>query len=78
MSLVSEYYYVANKLESRKTYGAFVLVANWEVSKLLLQFKMINNPIFLEDTFIVQTFNNFNFDEGNFFFGFHATYHLQF
>lgn len=77
VSLVSEYYYVANKLESRQTYGAFVLGANWEVSKLLLQFKMTNNPIFSEDTFIVQTFNNFNFDDGNFFFGFHATYHLQ-
>ncbi|WP_298516373.1 DUF5777 family beta-barrel protein [uncultured Kordia sp.] len=77
VSLVSEYYYVANELESRETFGAFVLGVNWEVSKLLLQFKMTNNPIFSEDTFIVQTFKNFNFNDGNFFFGFHATYHIQ-
>lgn len=77
VSLVSEYYYVANEIKSRETFGAFVLGANWEVSKLLLQFKMTNNPIFSEDTFIVQTFKNFNFKDGNFFFGFHATYHLQ-
>ncbi|MEM6687381.1 MAG: DUF5777 family beta-barrel protein [Bacteroidota bacterium] len=77
VSLVSEYYYLANELESRKTYGAFALGANWEVGSMLLQFKMTNNPMFNEDTFITQTFNNFNFDDGNFFFGFHATYHLQ-
>lgn len=77
VSLVSEYYYVANELKSRETFGAFVLGANWEVSKLLLQFKMTNNPIFSEDTFIVQTFRNFNFNDGNFYFGFHATYFIQ-
>ncbi|MGH1384523.1 DUF5777 family beta-barrel protein [Kordia sp.] len=77
VSLASEYYYVANEIESRETFGAFVLGVNWEVSKLLLQFKMTNNPIFSEDTFIVQTFKNFNFNDGNFFFGFHATYYIQ-
>jgi hypothetical protein len=77
VSLASEYYYVANKIESRETFGAFSLGVNWEVSKLLLQFKMTNNPIFSEDTFITQTFKNFNFNEGNFFFGFHATYYIQ-
>jgi hypothetical protein len=77
VSLVSEYYYVANELESRKTFGAFALGANWEVSKLMLQFKMTNNPFFVEDTFITQTIRNFNTNDGNFFFGFHATYHLQ-
>ncbi|WP_430408264.1 DUF5777 family beta-barrel protein [Kordia sp.] len=77
VSLVSEYYYVANELESRETFGAFVLGANWEVSKLLLQFKMTNNPFFVEDTFITQTAKNFNFNDGNFFFGFHATYYIQ-
>ena len=77
VSLASEYYYLANKLESRETFGAFSLGVNWEVSKLLLQFKMTNNPIFSEDTFITQTFKNFNFNDGNFFFGFHATYYIQ-
>ncbi len=77
VSVVSEYYYVANELESRRTYGAFSLGANWEVSKLMLQFKMTNNPFFAEDSFITQTTRNFNTNDGNFFFGFHATYHLQ-
>ena len=77
VSLVSEYYYVANPLKSVKTYGAFALGVNWEVSKLLLQFKMTNNQIFTEDTFITQTTRNFNTRDGNFFFGFHATYHIQ-
>jgi hypothetical protein len=77
VSLVSEYYYVANPLKSVKTYGAFVLGVNWEVSDLLLQFKMTNNQIFNEDGFITQTVRNFNTRDGNFFFGFHATYHIQ-
>lgn len=77
VSLVSEYYYVLNPLKSIDTYGAFVLGVNWEVSDLLLQFKMTNNQIFSEDAFITQTGQNFNFRDGNFFFGFHATYHIQ-
>jgi len=77
VSVVSEYYYVANELQSVETYGAFVLGVNWEVSKILLQFKMTNNQIFSEDAFITQTTQNFNFKDGNFFFGFHATYHIQ-
>ncbi len=77
LSLVSEYYYLANPLKSLKTYGAFVMGVNWELSDLLLQFKMTNNQIFSEDAFITQTASNFNFRPGNFFFGFHATYHIQ-
>jgi hypothetical protein len=77
VSLVSEYYYVANPLKSIETFGAFSLGVNWEVSDLLLQFKMTNNQIFTEDAFITQTGQNFNFRDGNFFFGFHATYHIQ-
>ena len=78
VSLVSEYYYLSNELESRETFGAFSLGVNWEVSKLMLQFKMTNNPFFNEDSFITQTTKNFNTNDGNFFFGFHATYHIQF
>lgn len=77
VSLVSEYYYVANPLKSIDTFGAFVFGVNWELSDLLLQFKMTNNQIFSEDAFITQTTQNFNFRDGNFFFGFHATYHIQ-
>lgn len=76
-SIVSEYYYVANPLKSIETFGAFALGVNWEISDLLLQFKMTNNQIFNEDGFITQTTKNFNTRNGNLFFGFHATYHIQ-
>ncbi len=78
VSIVSEYYYVANPLTSVKTYGAFALGVNWEVSDLLLQFTMTNNMIFNEEGFITQTVRNFNTRDGNFFFGFNAIYHIQF
>ncbi|MGV6832084.1 MAG: DUF5777 family beta-barrel protein [bacterium] len=77
VSIVSEYYYTLNPLKSIDTYNAFVLGVNWELSDLLLQFKMTNYQIFTEDAFITQTPQNFNFRNGNFFFGFHATYHIQ-
>jgi len=77
VSLVSEYYYVVNRLDSRPTSSPVVFGVNWEVSKVLLQFKMTNNAAFVEDTFIVQTAKDFNFSNGNFFFGFHAIYHFQ-
>lgn len=78
VSMVSEYYYVANPLKSVTTFGAFALGVNWELSDLLLQFKMTNNMIFNEDGFITQTIKNFNTRDGNFFFGFNAIYHIQF
>jgi len=77
VSIVSEYYYVANELESIETFGAFALGVNWSVRHILLQFSMTNNPTFTEDSFITQTRKNFNFRDGNFFFGFNATYFLQ-
>lgn len=77
VSVVSEYYYVANELESIETFGAFALGVNWDVRNLLLQFTMTNNQIFTEDTYITQTSRNFNFKDGNFFFGFNATYYIQ-
>ncbi len=77
VSIVSEYYYLANELASRNTFGAFSLGTNWEVGSIVLQFKMTNNPFFSEDTFITQTRSNFNFRDGNFFFGFQGTYYIQ-
>jgi len=77
VSVVSEYYYLANELNSVETFGAFSLGANWEVGSVLLQFKMTNNQFFTEDTFITQTRKNFNFRDGNFFFGFQGTYFIQ-
>ena len=76
-SIFSEYFYVANELNSVETFGVFSLGVNWELSDLLLQFKMTNTGNFVEDAFITQTRRNFNFKDGNFFFGFHATYFIQ-
>ncbi|MCC1483512.1 DUF5777 family beta-barrel protein [Winogradskyella immobilis] len=76
-SIFSEYFYVANELNSVETFGVFSLGVNWELSDLLLQFKMTNTGNFVEDAFITQTRRNFNFEDGNFFFGFHATYFIQ-
>ncbi len=77
VSVVSEYYYVINPVDNPNTNGPFSLGVNWELSDLMLQFKMTNNGAFVEDTFITKTRNNFNFRDGNFYFGFHATFFLQ-
>ncbi|MGK0412109.1 MAG: hypothetical protein ACJA1B_000298 [Polaribacter sp.] len=75
-SIVSEYFYVANPLKSIDTYNVFMIGLNWEVSDLMLQFQITNARNFVEDTFITQTRNNFNSKDGNFHFGFNATYVL--
>lgn len=77
VSIVSEYYSVFNPLKLTKTYNPFMLGVNWEVSNLLLQFQMTNARNFAKDVFITQTTNNFNFHDGNFHFGFNATFVLQ-
>lgn len=76
-SIVSEYYYIANPLKSIDTYNTFMVGVNWEMSHLLLQFQITNARNFAEDTFITQTRNNFNTEDGNFHFGFNATWVLQ-
>jgi len=78
VSIASEYYHVTNPIESFQTYSPFSLGVNWELSDLMLQFKMTNTPNFVEEAFITRTQRNFNFKDGNFFFGFHATYFIQF
>jgi hypothetical protein len=78
VAIASEYYYVTNPIESFQTYSPFSLGVNWELSDLMLQFKMTNTPNFVEEAFITRTRRNFNFKDGNFFFGFHATYFIQF
>ncbi|TXD53073.1 DUF5777 family beta-barrel protein [Polaribacter sp. IC063] len=75
-AIVSEYYYVANPIKSIDTYNVFMVGVNWEVSDLMLQFQITNARNFAEDTFITQTTNNFNAKDGNFHFGFNATYVL--
>lgn len=77
VSLVSEYYYVANPLESKKTYGAFALGVNWDVRFLMLQFQMTNALSMVEDRFITQNIKNFNTNDGNFFFGFNAIFTIH-
>jgi hypothetical protein len=78
VAIASEYYYLANPNESTPVYSPFSLGVNWELSDLMLQFKMTNTPDFVEEAFITRTGRNFNFKDGNFFFGFHATYFIQF
>lgn len=76
-SIVSEYFYVTNPLKSVQTYNAFMVGVNWELSHLLLQFQVTNARNFVEDTFITLTKNNFNAKDGNFHFGFNATFVLH-
>ncbi len=76
-SIVSEYFYVTNPIKSIENYNAFMIGINWELSHLMLQFQMTNARNFAEDTFITQTRNNFNAKDGNFHFGFNATWVLQ-
>lgn len=77
VSIVSEYYTVFNPVNSVKTYNPFMIGVNWELSHLLLQFHMTNARNFAKDAFIPQTTNNFNFHDGNFHFGFNATFILH-
>jgi hypothetical protein len=77
VAIVSEYYSVFNPIKSIKTYNPFMVGVNWELSHLMLQFHMTNARTFAEDAFITQTTNNFNFHDGNFHFGFNATFVLH-
>lgn len=77
VSIVSEYYYQLNPLESVATYDAFALGVNWEVGDIILQFNLTNTRAVADYSFISQTRNNFNFNDGNLYFGFNATYVLH-
>ena len=78
VSVSSEYYYLANPLNSVNTFDAFAIGINWELTDLMLQFHLTNTPNMAEDAFITQTRNNFNTRDGNLFFGFNATFILHF
>ncbi|WP_411029578.1 DUF5777 family beta-barrel protein [Spongiimicrobium sp. 3-5] len=78
VSVVSEYHYVTNPIESADTYDAFAIGVNWEISDVILQFHMTNARSMAESAFLTQTFNNFNTEDGNFHFGFNFTYVLHF
>ncbi len=77
VSIVSDYFYVINPLESINSYDAFSLGVNWELSDVMLQFQLTNTRSMVEDAFITQTPNNFNFKDGNFVFGFNAIFVLH-
>ncbi|MGB5820645.1 MAG: DUF5777 family beta-barrel protein [Saonia sp.] len=74
VSVVSEYHYVTNPLESVTTYDAFAIGVNWEVSDVILQFHLTNARNLETGAFTAQTVNNFNFNDGNLHFGFTFTY----
>ena len=78
LSVVSEYYATINPVASFDTYGPFALGVNWELGDVLLQFMLTNALHMVEDTFITQTRNNFNFRNPNLNFGFNATYVIHF
>ncbi|MHA7057381.1 DUF5777 family beta-barrel protein [Aquimarina sp. M1] len=48
------------------------------MSDLKFQFQITNARSMVEDTCVIQTPNNFNCSDGNFVFGFNATYVLHF
>ena len=76
---VSEYYQVLNPIKSVDTFGAFSLGVNWELSDVMLQFMLTNAQSMVEDAFIADNRNNFNFKAPNLNFGFNFTYtfHLK-
>jgi len=77
LSISTEYYYLANPLESVNTFDPFAIGVNWELTDLMLQFHLSNAPNIAEDAFITQTRNNFNTRDGNLFFGFNAIFILH-
>lgn len=56
----------------------FPLGVNWDLSDVMLQFQLTNVRGAIEDEFITQTPNNFNFNDGNFVFGFTGIFILHF
>ncbi len=79
LSLVSEYHHTFNPIKSFDTFDTFAIGANWELGDIMLQFMLTNAVNMVEDAFIAQTRNNFNFRNPNLNFGFNATYvfHLR-
>jgi len=77
VSLASEYYYIANPLASKDTYGAFSFGLNWNVRYVLFQVLLTNSRSLVEDRFILDTPNNFNAKVGNLVFGLNTIFSLQ-
>ncbi len=77
-SLASEYYHTLNPVESIETFNPFAIGVNWELGDIMLQFMLTNAQSIVEDAFILNTRNNFNFRNPNLNFGFNATYVIHF
>jgi len=82
LSVASEYYLLANEIETETGFGpsfnAFSIGVNWELSDLLLQFMLTNSRYLTDDAIITQNRFNFNFRNPNLHFGFNATYIIHF
>ncbi len=78
-SLFSEYYWLpeSSALQNIETFGAYSLGVNWEVSKVQIQLFLTNTGNYAEDIVITETPANFNFKDGNLFFGWNFTYVLH-
>ncbi len=81
VAIASEYYYVANPIEVEddhlEFFGPFALGVNWDIRNVLVQFSLTNTRSFDDSTTIVNTFNNFNFNNGNLHIGVSLTYALH-
>ena len=81
LAIASEYYYVANPIEVEdehlEFFGPFAIGANWDIKNVLVQFSLTNTRSFDDSTTIVNTFNNFNFNNGNLHIGVSLTYALH-
>ncbi|WP_010520847.1 DUF5777 family beta-barrel protein [Aquimarina agarivorans] len=79
-SLFSEYYWLpkSSALQNIETFGAYSLGVNWEVSKVQIQMFLTNSGDYAEDITITETPVNFNFKDGNLFFGWNFAYVLHF
>ncbi|NER13445.1 hypothetical protein GWK08_08360 [Leptobacterium flavescens] len=77
LAVVSEYHYLTNPIRAVDTFDAFAIGVNWEASDVILQFYLTNARNIEVGNFSTQTFNNFNFNDGNLHFGFNFTYVLH-
>jgi len=78
-SLFSEYYWLpeSSALQNIETFGAYSLGVNWEVSSVQIQMFLTNTGNYAEDITITETPVNFNFKDGNLFFGWNFAYVLH-
>jgi hypothetical protein len=79
VSLLTEFQYNATPVRSADSFNYFGIGLNWEVTDLILQFSLSNSPYMNEDGYMLQTRQNFNFQDGNLYVGFGTiwVFHLK-